>query len=148
MQIMQDLFHTLRCRRQEAAQQQVLSMTKSPYMCISQQKESQHASRALEGCCGDTSDGDITVVHLHIVYALHLSSLHRQVTQSAHLLISQQKIYACQTVASHIAITIGRKQIEQGVTQLRLRTTNEQIDSSTADKVSRLTGQIIQMRFY
>src|SRR6266566_3672954 len=123
-------------------------MTKSPCLCISQQKEPQHASRALEGRRGDTTDGVSTVLHLHMVGALHPSTLHRQVTQSAHLLISQQKICACQAAASHIAVTIGRKQIEQGVTQLRLRTTNEQIDSSTADKISHLAGQIIQMRFY
>src|SRR5215467_4988234 len=123
-------------------------MTKSPGVGISQQKEPQNASRGLEVCCGNTADGNITILRVHLVGALHLSTLHRQVTQSTNLLISQQKIYACQAVASHIAITLGGKQIEQGVTQLRLRTPNEQIDSSTADKISHLAGQIIQMGFY
>src|SRR5437773_4060718 len=102
-------------------------MTKRPCMCIKQQKESQHASRTFEGCRGDTSDRDSTILHLNMVGTVHLSTLHCQVTQSAHLLIGQQKIYTCQAVASHIAITIRGKQIEQGMTQLRLGTTNEQI---------------------
>src|SRR6266849_3074286 len=123
-------------------------MTESSCMRIGQQKEPQHTSRTLERGRGDTSYRDVTEMQPHMVGALHLPTLHRQVTQSAYLFVNQQKIYACQAVASHIAITIAREQIEQGVTQLRLRTAYKQVDGSAADKISHLAGQIIKMRLY
>src|SRR5258708_18170295 len=113
-------------------------MTKSSCMWIGQQKEPQHTSRTLERRRGDTLYRDVPEMQPHMVGALHLPTLHRQVTQSAYLFVNQQKLYACQAIASHIAITIAWEQIEQGVTQLRLRTADEQVAGSTPDKISHL----------
>src|SRR5215469_15189895 len=126
----------------------MLAITKSPCMWIGQQEEPQYASRTLERRRGDTLYRDATEMQPHMVGALHLSTLHCQVTQSAYLFVDQQKIYACQAIATHITITIAREQIEQGVTQLLLRTADEQVNSFTADKISHLAGQIIKMRLY
>src|SRR5262249_58887641 len=109
-------------------------MTKSSCMWIGQQEEPQHTSRTFERRRGDSLYRDVTEMQPHMVGALHMPTLHRQVTQSAYLFVNQQKIYTCQAVASHIAITTAGEQIEQGVTQPRLGTANEKIDSSTADK--------------